>query len=61
MNFPSELARLFGDLDVSPPDLLFGGRDREVQCYEVGGVLGSGSNASETNKFLRCYLENAFS
>ena len=48
MNFPSELARLFGDLDVSPPDLLFGGRDREVQCYEVGAVLGSGSNASET-------------
>ena len=32
-----------------------------VQCFEVGGILGSGSNASKTNKFLRCYLENAFS
>ena len=64
VNFPSELARLtcirmvlFDELDVSPPDLLFGCGDWEVQCFEVGGILGSGSNASETNKFF----ENAFS
>ena len=33
---------LFGELNVFPPDLLFGGGDWEVQCFEEGGVLGSG-------------------
>ena len=66
--FKSKLARLtcirmvlFGELDVSPPDLLFGCRDWEVQCFKVGGILGSGWNASETHIFLQRLVQNYFS